>query len=420
MQARNFWTSLRTRLLVIVFLCVLPAIVAFIVTGLIDRQRALALSQQRVLALANLKADYYAEFTAQIHTALNVLTAIPVINALNRERCTEAFKLLLAHNPRFANVGLAAPDGHVICSGVPIAAGINMLQHETIRRAMHERRFVVGYYPRGEVADQPIICFASPVLDDQSRRVKAVIWASVGAHWLEQLDTATSLPGVSVSYLLNDAGELLFARPTLSSDLAGFFNRTPFRQMRSQPGSNTFITIGPDGNRYLYGGADLHAGDKGDHLFAIVGTLASDVFTLSNQALYRNLIIIVVLTILFLVIAWIGSDVLILRRVHALLDAARRIASGEYSARARLKGSGEISQLGDEFDRMADALQQREAETAEHVAHIERLTRLYRVLSSINSVLLHVKDREQLLGEACRVLVEIGGLRFVWAGSVNL
>ncbi|HEX6550774.1 MAG TPA: EAL domain-containing protein [Gammaproteobacteria bacterium] len=419
MQAGSVWTSLRTRLLVIVFLCVLPAFVAFVITGLIDRRHALTASQQRVLALANLKAGYYSEFTAQVHTALNVLTAIPVINALNRKRCSMAFNLLLAHNPRFSNVGMATPDGAVICSGVPIDPHVDMRQRDTIRRVLISQEFVVGYYPRGEVVNEPIVCFAAPVLDEHSHRLKAVIWATVSARWFASLNSASALPGQHAFYLLGDNNQVLFAAPALPPAGEHFFVQSHFKSLQSGSGDGTIVAAGPDGQRYVYGSAALHMGENAAPLVAVVGVPAADVFELSNQALYRNLIVIAVLALLFLVIAWIGTDVLILRRVRALLNAARRIAGGEFSARARVTGSGEISLLGAEFDRMAEALQQRQSETAEHVAHIERLTRLYRVLSSINSVLLHVKDREELLREACRVLVEIGGLRFAWAGSVN-
>lgn len=419
MQPGNFWTSLRTRLLLIVFLCLLPAFIAFVVTGLIDRRHALAASEQRVLALAHLKAGYYSEFTAQVHTALNVLTAIPAINALNSERCNKAFALLLAHNPRFANIGMAAPNGHVICSGVPIKSDTDMLQRDSIRRALVTRQFIVAYYPRGVVVNRPVVCFSSPVLDEHTQKVKAVIWATVSAEWFAALDAAAPLPDDHQFLLVDDTGYVLVANPPLPAAHQKLLDQPGFAVLRSGLGNAAFMAFGPDGQRYLYGVAALRIGQDAANIRVVVGVPASDVFRISNQVLYRNLAVIAVVMILFLVIAWIGTDALILRGVRALLGAARRIGGGEYTARAGVTGRDEIALLGGEFDKMADALQRREAETVQHVAHIERLTRLYRVLSSINSLLLHVQDREELLREACRVLVDIGGLRFAWAGSVD-
>jgi len=45
-----------------------------------------------------------------------------------------------------------------------------------------------------------------------------------------------------------------------------------------------------------------------------------------------------------------------------------------------------------------------------------RLNRVYAMLSGINSLLVRVGDREQLLREACRIAVEQGGFKAAWCG----
>jgi diguanylate cyclase (GGDEF)-like protein len=47
---------------------------------------------------------------------------------------------------------------------------------------------------------------------------------------------------------------------------------------------------------------------------------------------------------------------------------------------------------------------------------IEQLNRLYAVLSGINSLIVRVSDRAELLREACRLAVEQGGFRLAWIG----
>ncbi len=48
--------------------------------------------------------------------------------------------------------------------------------------------------------------------------------------------------------------------------------------------------------------------------------------------------------------------------------------------------------------------------------NLERINRALRVLSSSNRALLHASEEKQLLDEACRVLVEVGGYRMAWVG----
>ncbi len=68
-------------------------------------------------------------------------------------------------------------------------------------------------------------------------------------------------------------------------------------------------------------------------------------------------------TLLVVGIAWYGAEVLVLRRIRALLDAANRVRGGDFSVRIRLApGTGELNQLGSAFDAMAETLQQRDTE----------------------------------------------------------
>src|SRR5437773_4656773 len=51
--------------------------------------------------------------------------------------------------------------------------------------------------------------------------------------------------------------------------------------------------------------------------------------------------------------------------------------------------------------------------------HIARLNRIYAVLSGINSTIVRVREREELLREACRIVVRAGGFRLAWLGLVD-
>jgi signal transduction histidine kinase/ActR/RegA family two-component response regulator/HAMP domain-containing protein len=58
--------------------------------------------------------------------------------------------------------------------------------------------------------------------------------------------------------------------------------------------------------------------------------------------------------------AWFGGEHFILRQVRALSNAAQRLARGDLTARTGLKDvKSELGQLGNVFDQMAEALQQR-------------------------------------------------------------
>jgi len=60
---------------------------------------------------------------------------------------------------------------------------------------------------------------------------------------------------------------------------------------------------------------------------------------------------------------------------------------------------------------MTDLTEHKEAQD-----RILRLNRVYKMLSAINTLIVHVHDRQELLNEACRIAVEDGGFRMVWIG----
>ncbi|MBI3056175.1 MAG: GAF domain-containing protein [Betaproteobacteria bacterium] len=50
---------------------------------------------------------------------------------------------------------------------------------------------------------------------------------------------------------------------------------------------------------------------------------------------------------------------------------------------------------------------------------IARLNRIHAVLSGINSVIVRVRDRQELFNDACRIAVEHGGFGIAWIGVLN-
>ena len=50
---------------------------------------------------------------------------------------------------------------------------------------------------------------------------------------------------------------------------------------------------------------------------------------------------------------------------------------------------------------------------------IERLNRVYAVLSGINNAIVRIRDRQELLEEACRIAVEDGGFGIAWIGTYD-
>jgi signal transduction histidine kinase len=124
----------------------------------------------------------------------------------------------------------------------------------------------------------------------------------------------------------------------------------------------TIVGTGRDGVRRLYAVKVL--GGRGDDprpAVMALGIPLSVAYAAANHALYRNLLLLTLVTGLALGAAWWIGDLMILRRVRELVGATRRLAAGELEARLPASGvEGELEVLARAFNDMAAALQQRD------------------------------------------------------------
>src|SRR5690606_33772635 len=92
--------------------------------------------------------------------------------------------------------------------------------------------------------------------------------------------------------------------------------------------------------------------------------------------------IIIVLSVLAILVGLAATAVAAraLRPVQNLIEGVSRIGRGDYSAKLGFEGQDEIAQLSREFDKMAAALKEREAQ----LLQAERLAAMGRVAAQIS------------------------------------
>ncbi len=154
----------------------------------------------------------------------------------------------------------------------------------------------------------------------------------------------------------------------------------------------------------------------------------------ARAALTRNVTVLLLITLLVFGIAWALGDVLIRKRLAALARASERVGAGDLTARVGAPyARDEMGDMARSFDAMAAKVQGHDAELrqlnvelqdriAKHEqaeARVRRLNRVYAVLSSINSLIVRVRDRQELLNEACRIAVEDGNFGMAWIGAYD-
>jgi hypothetical protein len=142
---------LRSRLVFLVLVAVLPAVAVLVRT--VRSERALLDHAARASAIAAVRE------TAQLHSitlgeakgVLLGLSELPAILDADPDACALVVKRLKDVNPGYANVGAAAPDGSVFCSAVPLPGAVNVGDRSYFQDARDTRDFAFGEAQVGRI-----------------------------------------------------------------------------------------------------------------------------------------------------------------------------------------------------------------------------------------------------------------------------
>lgn len=402
---RRSSVGLRMRLLLLVLAAIIPAFGLIGYTAIAQRQEAARNAEKDAMNLVRLAAREQGQLIASTHQLLMSLAQLPAIRAPGTAFCDRALAELLKPYPYYTNFGVAASNGRVYCSALPLSQPVNIADRSYFQRAVEKRDFGLGDYQVGRITGIPAINFGYPVKSDGGN-VQAVVYAALNLSWLNRLATGIELPAGSTLTVADSRGTILARHPEPEKWVGKPMAEAPLiKQMLGPHGEGTAELEGLDGVTRLYAFAPLHDGPSGS-AYVSVGVPKAVAFAAANEIFQRNIALLIVVALLALAAAWVGGNVFVLRRVQALATAARRLAKGDLAARTGLPhGSEELGELARNFDDMAFEL--------------ERTNRALRTLSAGNRTMLRIDNETDLLREMCRVAVEAGGYRMAWVGYVE-
>src|SRR4051812_39619068 len=155
--------SVRTRLMLLVLLAVLPALVVMLYTAAEQRRLDAGQVQTDAQRQATLAASDMERGALGARQVLLLLTQMPELRATPTV-CSALLVEVLAGYSMYGNFNVILPDGSVRCDALGGAGTVNLGDREYFQRAMATRAFAVGDYTVGRTTDRPSIVFAQPVL----------------------------------------------------------------------------------------------------------------------------------------------------------------------------------------------------------------------------------------------------------------
>jgi signal transduction histidine kinase len=266
--------------------------------------------------------------------------------------------------------------------------------------------FTVGEFAVGRITGRNIILFALPFYGNDAR-IGGVVKAALSLDWLAASIARKGVPPGGALAITDRNGTVLARYPS-NEQFVG--RKIPDDRYLRANHPDTADTRDVDGVERIIGYSALQADSGG--LLVSFGLDKVQAFTEIQRRAQRGILLIILSTSLVLILTWLGARRFIDRPLGQLVEAANRWRVGDYVRRVNIREKqSEIALVGDAFNIMADALQDRERELreakekAEHAA--DRITTIFE--STTDSVAIFDRDwRITYLNERAKVQVAEG------------
>jgi PAS domain S-box-containing protein len=363
---------MRVRLLLLICLAIVPALGLALVAGLQYRAMVRDRVYEDLHRLVVLAAADSGETFSDAELFLRSVATLPQARNPDHVAAGVFLATLVSQYPAYLLLAVAARDGNVVTSSLPMPGPVNVSDRTYFRRALDRHTFAVGEYQPGRITHRASINCGYPIFGPTGN-VDGVIFVALDPSQLQRPALRVDLPQGSTLTIVDGRGIVLCRYPNPDNWVGRSAADQPLIQAAAgSRHSGVLESIGLDGVRGVY--AYSYLSGAASSIKVMIGEPPELAFAQVDTIMYRNLILLLAVALIALLAAGAGARAFILRPVNALVDATRRVGSGDLSARGGLAAEpGELGQLARAFDDMAASLElrQRERELAVDALHRE-------------------------------------------------
>lgn len=346
--------SLLQRLMVLVFVIIIPVLSVEIINNIYLKNERVAAVHNQAERLAALVDGEHARMFEGIHQLLSTWAESPVLRTRDMAGCQEMAERLRTTYPSYLVVGATDEAGVVQCATSPTALGLPIGDRLHIRLAREAGGFAVGEYIRSRIHDRPVLSFAMPY-HDPTGALAGFITALVDVRWLEDFLVSKPLP-YGASIVIADRNGTVLARVPEVPGVVGKPLPEAYRPLLDAADSGSVELPGLDGVMRVQGYAPPAVDTQG--LLIMAGLDKAAALAPIDRTMWRSLGVVGTATLLTLMALWWGVRRYLRDPVRVLVAAAERWRKSDYAARANLRSGGsELVTLGSAFDAMAEGLE---------------------------------------------------------------
>lgn len=318
MKANSFG-SLRVRLVLLVLLAVIPSLGLILYTARVQRLAATEAAHENLSQIAALTASDVSGVIEGAQQLLGGLAQFHEIRSNDPAICGAVMAKLLATYSFYSTLGVASPEGKVICSAVPLTNSVTVADRSWFRQALQARDFTVGVWQVDRLTSKPSINFASPVVDE-ANRIQLVIFAALDPRYLNRRISLVRLPNGAALVVVDRQGTILARSPEADSQGRIAPEASPLKSVAAYRGRGTAEIVDADGVRRIYAFSPI-SGKRGTadaYVSLSIPTAIALADADTQQA--HNLLGLIVVSLLALAAAWFGGHTIVLGEANDELE----------------------------------------------------------------------------------------------------
>jgi len=360
-----FRIPIRWQLIIIVVIVALPAAGIIIYSGVQLRGRVINDARMNTDILVDRIASEQRILVASARQLLVSLSQLPEVKEGKSTQVNQVLNGIFKLSPSFTSLYIADTTGDLWASALPLANRINISDRQYFKNAIATGKLSSGEFQIGRISNKPTLNLGYPYKNNRGEIVGILgVGISLTDYWLGM--KGIQFPARTDMTLIDHKGIILLSSTEPEKRRGKLSNSVLFKKMQEGPDAGSIIEVGiagdsPQQERYVSYQKLTLEGEQVPYMYIRVGFPVQSALSEANEQIAKSMSMFALVLVLALFLAWFVGKRSIADRIYLMKRAARSLADGDVRIRVSdLVTGGELGELGESFDAMAQKITSRE------------------------------------------------------------